>query len=154
MRTQVQSLALLSGLRIHCCLELWCRSQMWLGSHVAVAVAGIRSPAWELPYALGETLKRKKKSFESIRVIPVFQRIFPFSKADVIIMSPMLRSARSALQKLYFRTCSGESKGIYTLNKTHLCEINYWNFNKISQAGRNLCKMRENVRVCMGWEWF
>ena len=31
-------LASLSGLKIcHCC-ELWCRSQMWLGSHVAVAV--------------------------------------------------------------------------------------------------------------------
>ena len=30
MRTQVQSLALLSGLRIPRCHELWCRSQMWL----------------------------------------------------------------------------------------------------------------------------
>ena len=38
MRTQVQSLALLSGLRIQHCLELWCRSQTWLESHVAVAV--------------------------------------------------------------------------------------------------------------------
>ena len=27
----------LSGLRIRCCWELWCRSQVWLGSHVAVA---------------------------------------------------------------------------------------------------------------------
>ena len=34
----IQSLALLSGLRIlHCC-ELWCGLQMWLGSHIAVAV--------------------------------------------------------------------------------------------------------------------
>ena len=33
------SLALLSGLRIWRCRELWCRSQMWLGSGVAVAVA-------------------------------------------------------------------------------------------------------------------
>ena len=39
MRTQVQSLALLSGLRIWHCCELWCRLQMWLGSGVAVAVA-------------------------------------------------------------------------------------------------------------------
>ena len=29
---------LLSGLRILCCPELWCRSQMWLGSGVAVTV--------------------------------------------------------------------------------------------------------------------
>ena len=41
---------------------------MWLGSSclaVAVAVAGIAAPveplAWELPYAVHETIKRKKK---------------------------------------------------------------------------------------------
>ena len=39
MRTQVQSLALLSGLRIRHCLELWCRSQTQLGAGIAVAVA-------------------------------------------------------------------------------------------------------------------
>ena len=39
MRTQVRSLALLSGLRLQRCRELWCRSHTWLGSHVAVAVA-------------------------------------------------------------------------------------------------------------------
>ena len=39
MRMQVQSPASLSGvLRIWHCHELWCRSQMWLGSGVAVAV--------------------------------------------------------------------------------------------------------------------
>ena len=39
MRLQVQSLALLSGLRIWRCPELWYRSQMWLRSGVDVAVA-------------------------------------------------------------------------------------------------------------------
>ena len=38
MRTQVQSLALHSGLRIQHCRELWCRSQVQLGSGVAVTV--------------------------------------------------------------------------------------------------------------------
>ena len=37
-RMQVQSLALLSGLRIRGCHELWCRLQMLLGSGIAVAV--------------------------------------------------------------------------------------------------------------------
>ena len=37
MRTWVQSLALLSRLRILSCHELWCMLQMWLGFHVAVA---------------------------------------------------------------------------------------------------------------------
>ena len=31
-------LALLSGLRIQCCCELWFRLQMWLGSWISVAV--------------------------------------------------------------------------------------------------------------------
>ena len=39
MRLRVQSLASLSELRIRCCHELWCRSQTWFGSCVAVAVA-------------------------------------------------------------------------------------------------------------------
>ena len=39
VRMWVQGLALLSGLRIQRCHKLQCRSQMWLGSSVAVAVA-------------------------------------------------------------------------------------------------------------------
>ena len=39
MRLWVQILALLSGLRIQCCRELWCRLQMWFGSGIAVALA-------------------------------------------------------------------------------------------------------------------
>ena len=39
MRLRVRSLALLSGLRIQRCRELWCRLQPQLGSCVAVAVA-------------------------------------------------------------------------------------------------------------------
>ena len=39
VRLQVRSLSLPSGLRIWSYLELWCRSQMLLGSGVAVALA-------------------------------------------------------------------------------------------------------------------
>ena len=39
MKAQVQSLALLSGLKIWCCCELCCQSQTRLASHsIAVAV--------------------------------------------------------------------------------------------------------------------
>ena len=38
MRLCIRSLALLSGLRIQRCRDLWGRLQMWLGSGVAVAV--------------------------------------------------------------------------------------------------------------------
>ena len=66
MRTWVQSLASLSGLRIWHCRELWYRLQMWLRSGVAVALATalIRPLAWEPPYAVGaaqEIAKRQKK---------------------------------------------------------------------------------------------
>ena len=60
-------LASFSRLRIRC-HELWCRSQMWLRSCVAVAVvkaaaaapAPIRPLAWELPHATGAALKSKR----------------------------------------------------------------------------------------------
>ena len=39
IRLQVLSLASLGGLRIQHCCELWCRSQIWLRSGIAVAVA-------------------------------------------------------------------------------------------------------------------
>ena len=71
MRTRVRSLASLSGLRIRRCQDLWCRSQMWLGSDVAVAaaVAPVRPLAWEPPYATGVALKKtKKKKKDLVRV--------------------------------------------------------------------------------------
>ena len=68
MRTQVWDLALISGLRIQCCHELWCRLKMWLRSGIAVAVvcrpaavAPIGFPAWEPPCAAGMALKKKEK---------------------------------------------------------------------------------------------
>ena len=58
MRTQVQSLALLYGLRIWHCCELRCRSQKRLGSLIAVAVVPL---AWEPLYTTDVALKRGKK---------------------------------------------------------------------------------------------
>ena len=72
----VRSLALLSGLRIQRCHELWCRSQTWLGSRVAVALAAllwlwlwhrpvataaIQPLAWEPPYATSAALEKIKQ---------------------------------------------------------------------------------------------
>ena len=68
MRMCVQSLTLLSGLRILRCPKSQWRSWMWLGSGaaVAVALAGSCTPTgllvWELPYAVGAALKKKSKS--------------------------------------------------------------------------------------------
>ena len=57
LRKQVQSLALFSGLMIHCCYKPQCGPQMQLGANISVAVATAAAPiqplAWELPYATG-----------------------------------------------------------------------------------------------------
>ena len=67
MRMQIQSLSFISGLRIQCCHELWCRSQTWLRSRVAVAVAQAGAYANSTP-SLGTSIchtcrpkKQKKK---------------------------------------------------------------------------------------------
>ena len=54
LRMWIQSLALLNGLRIWCCPELWCRSQTQLGSPIVwlqcrpAAADLIRPLAWNL----------------------------------------------------------------------------------------------------------
>ena len=81
MRTQVRSLALLSGLSIQCCHELWCRLQMWLGSLVAMAVmqAGSYSSdltlAWDPPNAEGVAQKKKtnKKFLSKISLLYIIR---------------------------------------------------------------------------------
>ena len=70
MRTRVQSLASLSGLRIWLCRELRRGSQMWLGSHIAVAVMEAGSYSSDSTPSLGTSIccrcgpkkaKKKKK---------------------------------------------------------------------------------------------
>ena len=56
MRMQVWSPAQLSGLRIWCCCELWCRSQMRLGSGIAVAVAQANSYSSDSTPNLGTSI--------------------------------------------------------------------------------------------------
>ena len=67
MRTRVQSMALLSGLRIQRCSELWCGCRHSLDPSLQrpwrrlATIAPIRALAWELPYATGAALKSKNK---------------------------------------------------------------------------------------------
>ena len=69
MKMQVRYLALLSGLRILCCHELWCLLQILLESHVAVTVAQASSYSLVLTPSLGTSMcqgcspkKGKKKN--------------------------------------------------------------------------------------------
>ena len=70
---RVQSLALLSGLRIRCCCELWCGSQTWLRSGVAMAVVWTGNCSSDLTPSLGTLMccrcgpkKTKKKKAKEI----------------------------------------------------------------------------------------
>ena len=62
MRMQVRSRALLSGLRIWCCRELWCRP---------AAAALILPLAWEIPYAAGAALKKAEKKKDLSRTFDI-----------------------------------------------------------------------------------
>ena len=77
MRTQVRSLASLSGFRIRRCCELWCRSQIQLRSDPALLwlwlwCSPVGLPIGPLargpPYAAGVALKSKNKRKESVSV--------------------------------------------------------------------------------------
>ena len=67
MEMQVQSLALLSGLMIWHCRELWSRSQMWLGFRIAVVVAQAISCSSDLTPSLGIALKKTKTKKQKIK---------------------------------------------------------------------------------------
>ena len=71
MKTQVRSLASLSGLRSRRCHELWCRSQMRLRSGIVVAVMWAGGYSSDLTHSLGTSIchgcgpkKKKKKKKE------------------------------------------------------------------------------------------
>ena len=72
MRMWVRSLASFSGLNIWHCCEMWCRSQMWLGSLVAVAVAKVSRYGSNLTPSLGSYIfcvcdpKKQKKKKNSL----------------------------------------------------------------------------------------
>ena len=83
MRFRVRSLASLSGLRIQCCYELRCRSQMPLGSHVAVAVALAGGYSSDLTPSLGTSIcwgsgpKRQKDKKKTKKTKKNYHREFP-----------------------------------------------------------------------------
>ena len=83
VRTRIQSLASVSGLRIQRCCQLLCRSQIWLRSGIAMALAWpsatalIQLLAWELLHATGVAIKRKEKGK---RIIPNRKHIKTMNK--------------------------------------------------------------------------
>ena len=76
-------MALLSGLMIQCCHELWCRLQMQHRSHVAVAVGYARSCSSNLTPSPGTSIccecsskKKPKQQQQKNEVIDLFHNIW------------------------------------------------------------------------------
>ena len=84
---QVPSLTSLSGLRIQHCREVWYRSQMWFGSHVAVAVAQTSSCSSDSTPSLGTSLCRrcgpKKKMYFIMLNIIFYVFVLVFSRKKI-----------------------------------------------------------------------
>ena len=95
MRLQVPSLASLSALRIWHCRELWCRSQMWLGSGIAVAVAVAGSYSPDSTPSLGPSIchgcspkkqsqKKKKQNPKNVSTLPIPQASLCFFLVNLL----------------------------------------------------------------------
>ena len=104
MRLRVRSLALLSGLRIPCCHELWCRSQRQLGSYVAVAVAGSCSsdstPSLGTSHMLQERPKKWQKDKKK-RSPQIPNAGGGVEKRECKLVQPLWRSVWRYLRNLY-----------------------------------------------------
>ena len=91
VRTQVRSLASLSGLMFRRCRELRCGSRMWLGSRVAVPVTGrcsfdsSPSPRTAVCHRCG--LKKKKKEYTNSQA-PIYTDIFFFLSLFLSLQGP------------------------------------------------------------------
>ena len=83
VRMWVQSLALLNGLRIQHCYELWCKLQMRPGSPVAVAVVQAGSCSSNSTSSLGTLIchecspkKKKKNLIGNILLFSIFKDMY------------------------------------------------------------------------------
>ena len=94
----------LARLRIWCCCKLWHGLRMQLRSSVAVAmaralaVAQIRSLAWELPYVVGVALKKKKNS--------TFILCVDFASRFSAILAPLVLGILNQKDRMAQKACS------------------------------------------------
>ena len=99
-------MSLLGGLRIWCCYELRCTSQMWLGSGVAVAAAQASSS--NLTPSLGTSMccrcgpkkKKKKKLLDSYQESKYMQEDRGSGVRKTQIHTPVLLNSCVSLNKL------------------------------------------------------
>ena len=120
MRMWVQFLALLCGLKIQHCCELWYRSQMWLGSGVSVAVVQAGS-CISLTPSLGNSICHTcslKNFFFSIKYV-VCRYFLPFHRTlcALLVVSFTEQEVTDALEIQRFpRQHSLSTENVHSLN--------------------------------------
>ena len=114
---QVRSLASLCGLRIQCCHEIWWRSQTWLGSVIAVAVADPGSCSSDSTSILGTyiccrrgTKKKKKKKKNKF--------FFHLSNKKIKIINLQTKYSRNTENKLVNKKIQDNKNISLLLNQT------------------------------------
>ena len=160
MRLQVCFLASLSGLRICCCQVLWCRSQMQLGSCIAVTVAqagsyssySTPSPGTSICHRCGQKKKQKKKKILGLSGMQniIEKLIFsidlggwrPYINLEAICLLVYVIgfafSNRFVFLNWFIRI-------LYILRRLTFCHINQFTQNKL---GARLCTNCTFFSVC------
>ena len=147
MRTRVRSLALLSGLRIRCCCELWYRLQMWLGSWVAMAVVQASSYSSNLTPSLGTSICRRcgpKKEKKNVFLLGSLLFTYPFFFFFLFLHLYLQHrevpglGIKSELQLLTYATATA------TLEVSCICDLRCslwqcWILNPLSEARDQNC---------------
>ena len=142
MRTQFQSLALLIGLRIQCCHELWCRLQIWLGSALLWL--------WHRP-AVATPINPYLGNFH---MMPNSHQTCNTSTSTFCSPLPFSGSSqargKSELQLLAYATATAMRDPGYLRDLHHSsrqCQI----FNPVSKARDWTCIFMDTNQVCYSW---
>ena len=159
---QVQSLALLSGLRIRCCHKLWCRSKTQLVSCIAVSVVQASSCSSDSTPSLGTSMckkkkkppkkKKKKKKKKSSSLFFLFGTNLPYEeimvdisliKSTSEVQKTNLRSHRSYFHiiSIYTHVQNWFSMSLFFLWMYISCT---WHLN----IQVNICKQATHIWVC------
>ena len=132
----VRSLASLSGLRSRRCRELWCRSQTWLRSHIAVPVAYAGSYSSNLTPSLATSIcheynpkKTRKKSWEQVEENSLCQAVVKLEHlySPALWLSPRMQlTPETSSQSFRFRLelySSFQGSPAHQLQSPGLCSL-------------------------------
>ena len=134
MRFWLWSLALVCGLRIQSCPELWCRSQMWLRSGIAMAVGYACSCSADWTPSLGTSIchgcgpkKQKKKKPKQTNVQSWIRDYVDTLGVCVVFVTMMLQTHFSFLKVYYTVHLISQSINSFFYGCTHSI-WNIWTF--------------------------